>query len=189
MFFNNRPFRPFHPAHHFRSRRFVFGTGCFGNFGFPCSNFVGGGFFLGGPYYPYGYYPLFPEDYYPQQPAPQPVVVSTGNEADLTAEIQRLSDEIHDLREDQSRARTEERQPAPPGTAISAVTPSAATVFVFRDGRRISAQNYAIAGQTLWVLNEHVARKMSLAELDRTATQQANAASGVELHLPEPAPR
>jgi hypothetical protein len=64
--------------------------------------------------------------------------------------------------------------------------PAAATTFVFHDGRRIGAQNYAIAGQTLWIFNEHTARKISLVDLDVAATEKANGANGIEFHLPEP---
>jgi hypothetical protein len=70
---------------------------------------------------------------------------------------------------------------------MSAVSPAASTTFVFRDGRRVTAENYAIAGQTLWILNEHTAKKFAMSDLDQAATEQVNAANGVELHLPQPA--
>ncbi|HSM85653.1 MAG TPA: hypothetical protein VLT16_05855 [Candidatus Limnocylindrales bacterium] len=175
--------RHFHHFHHYN--RVAFFNQCFT---FPCFDNFGlfGGFGFGATYLPY--YPLFPEDYssYYQQPAPQPAVAtSTGYEAQLTAEVQRLSDEIQDLREDQER-RAQAPPPPPPGTSLSAVPPVPA-VFVFRDGRRISAQNYAITGQTLWILNEHTAKRYPVADLDRAATDQANAGAGIDLRLPSPA--
>jgi hypothetical protein len=50
----------------------------------------------------------------------------------------------------------------------------------------LTAENYAITGQTLWILNEHAAKKFALSDLDQAATEQVNSANGVELHLPQP---
>ena len=110
-----------------------------------------------------------------------------GASAQLSAEVQRLSDEVDDLRSEESRRYAEERAAAAnSGASLSAKQPAAATVFIFRDGRRISAQSYAIAGQTLWIVTEHTARKFQVADLDASATEKANAANGVEFHVPEP---
>jgi len=184
--FVNRPFgfRRFH-------NRFGFFDGCFGCFS---PFFFGGGLFLGSPFFPS--YPGFYGDYYGDgygdygPPAPQPVVVNTdnGNSVELAAEVQRLTDEVDDLRSEESRRYSQDRAAAAnSGASMSAREPAAATVFVFRDGHRISAQSYAIAGQTLWIFNEHAARKYQIADLDAAATEQVNAANGVEFHVPEPA--
>ncbi len=197
--FVNRPIGPrrvFNGSHShviFTTNPFAFNCGGF----FPCTNpfffsghFFGSPFFAGGFFpgafwpYSYSYIPGFSSDfYYPQQPQQQPVVVTsdTGNDVQLAVQMQRLTDEVERLREEQARAA---RPLAPPGTSMSAVTPAAATTFVFRDGRRITAQNYAIAGETLWIFSEHMAKKFSLADLDRAVTEQVNAANGVEIHLP-----
>ena len=95
-----------------------------------------------------------------------------------------LVDEVADLRDDQGYSHFTDRGPVPPGTSLSANSPAAATVFIFHDGNRISGQNYAITGQTLWIFNEHSARKFALADLDVAATEKANAANGVEFHAP-----
>jgi hypothetical protein len=102
-------------------------------------------------------------------------------------EVQRLADEIADLRGERAVERMANRPAPPPGTSMSVVNPAVSTTFVFKDGRRVTAQNYAISGQTLWILNEHTARKFSIADLDIAATEQLNAANGADLHLPEPA--
>ncbi|HXO37103.1 MAG TPA: hypothetical protein VN872_00615 [Candidatus Acidoferrum sp.] len=182
----NRPFgsRRFHRFH---DRGFFFDD-CFG-----CRSpfFFGSGLFLGSPFYP----SYFPGDYYGNyygygpQPQQQPVVVNTdnGSTVELAAEMQRLTDEVDDLRSEESRRYSQDRAAAAnSGASMSAREPAAATVFVFRDGHRISAQSYAIAGQTLWIFNEHAARKYQIADLDATATDQVNAANGVEFHVPEP---
>jgi hypothetical protein len=179
--FVNRPFgfRRFNHGH------FGFFDDCFG-----CRSpfFFGSGLFLGSPFYPY-----FPGEYYGDSygygPQPQqPVVVNTdnGNSVELAAEVQRLNDEVDDLRSEESRRYSQDRAAAAnSGASMSAKEPAAATVFVFRDGHRISAQSYAIAGQTLWIFNEHAARKYQIAELDAAATDQVNAANGVEFYVPE----
>ncbi|MBZ5504548.1 MAG: hypothetical protein LAO78_03575 [Acidobacteriia bacterium] len=167
----------------FGHRPFGFFDRCFGCFS---PFFFSGGFFLGSPYYPY--YPYYPGDYYGGYSAP-PVVVNTdnGNDVQLSADVQRLSDEVEDLRnEERQRRYAEDRAAAGSGASLSAKAPAVATVFVFRDGHRISAQSYAITGQTLWIFDEHAARKLQMADLDASATEQANAANGVEFRVPEP---
>ena len=208
FFFNNHGHGHFHSAffhNPFFFHNGFFGANCFGTFAFGnpfCGGFVGSTFLFGDPFfglgygygYPYGYpgygyYPGYssaPPDYYPQQSS----TTSDTNEMALTTEIQRLSDEIDDLRGDRNNNnRDQQNQDQPPAssvTTLSAVPPSALTIFVLRDGRRVTAQNYAISGQTLWILNEHSARKTPLSDIDRAATEKANAANGVEIRLPEP---
>jgi len=164
-------------------------------FTFPCNNgfFFGTGFGLGSPFgfgwgYPYSSYPYYPSDYYPQAAQAQPVVTDNGASTQLAVEMQRLSDEVQDLKED---LRNENRQanaaqPPLPAGCLSAQPPAASTTFVFRDGHHVVTQNYIITGQTLWIFNEHTAKKISLADLDRAATEQVNAANGVDVHIPEP---
>lgn len=182
FFGHPRSFFPFgcfgFPCRHgfFFGNRFFFGTG----FGF--------GFGLGFPFFPsYSYIPGFDAQYY-APPPPQPVVApeTNANDVQLAMQMQRLSDEVEYLREEQSRQATASRAA---GSSLSAQQPAAPATFVFRDGHRLSTQNYAIAGQTLWILTEHMARKFPLADLDLAATEKANAASGIDLHLPEAPPR
>ncbi len=173
------------PFRHFRQRPVVFFRGCFG---FPCRNrfFFGNSFVFGAPFAPYPYYPYYPAEYYPPEP-PLPAVAGSNNsnEVQLAVQVQRLSDEIEDLRSEQGRQANVGQQPASsPSAPLSAQPPAASTIFIFRDGRRISAQNYAVAGQTLWIFDEHRARRIPLADLDRAATEQVNAVSGIDLHLP-----
>lgn len=175
---NNR----FFFRHHFHNRFFFsFGSPFFG-FGSP---------FFASPFFGASYIPgFFPEDYYGGYPSygyqQPPEVASNDNSADveLAQQIQRLSDEVEDLRDEQATSQREAREPVPPGTSMSAVNPAVATTFVFRDGHRETAQNYAIAGGTLWILNEHAAKKVPLTEIDVSATEQVNAANGVDVRLP-----
>ncbi|HET9792277.1 MAG TPA: hypothetical protein VFR08_13330 [Candidatus Angelobacter sp.] len=193
-FFSGRDHR-FHSRffhHRFRFNNGFFGANCFGfgfGFGNPfCGSFISSGLLFVDPFFGLGYgygpgYSYPPPDYYPSQSATS----NDNNEVALTAEIQRLSDEIQDLRDERKRdQQTQERPPASSGATLSAVPPSANTIFVLRDGRRITAKNYAISGQTLWILNENTARKTPLSDVDRAATEKANAENGIEIHLPEP---
>ena len=180
--FHNHPFGFNHFHNHFG-----FVNGCFG---FGCSPFFfGGGLFLGAPFFPY--YPSFYGGYYGDNyayppPVQQPVVVNTdnGSNVELASQVQQLTDEVSDLRNEENRRYYDERARAGSGENLSAKEPAAATIFVFNDGHRISAKSYAIAGQTLWIFNEQSAHKYPLANLDASATEQANAANGVEFHLP-----
>jgi hypothetical protein len=104
-----------------------------------------------------------------------------NNDVGLAMAVQKLSDEVEDLRQDE-RQRS---QQGPRSSALSPSQPSESAVFIFRDGRKLSAQNYAIAGQTLWIFNEHASHKYAVSDLDRAATEQANAANGVEIRFPE----
>jgi len=45
-------------------------------------------------------------------------------------------------------------------------------------------KNYAIVGQTLWVLSGQRARKIPLTELDIPATKKVNDDRGVDFQLP-----
>lgn len=178
VFVNRRfGFRRFH-------NHFGFFNGCFG-----CSPFLfGGGLFLGAPFYSY---PGFYGDYYGDNygygpPAQQPVIVNSdnGNSAELAAQVQQLTDEVSDLRSEENRRYYEDRDRASSGATLSAKEPAVSTIFVFRDGHRVSAKSYAIAGQTLWIFSEQNARKYQVTDLDAAATEQANAANGVEFHVP-----
>jgi hypothetical protein len=186
--------RPFFPGHHnfvrfnhgfgFRHfhNHFGFFGGCFGCF----SPFFGAGFFWGPPFYPPYYGDYYP-DYYGAPPPAQPVVVNSdnGSSVALAAEVQQLTDEVGNLRDEENRRYYEDRaRAANSGASLTAKEPAVATVFVFRDGRRISAQSYAIAGQTLWIFDEHAAHRYQIADLDAASTEKANAANGVEFHVP-----
>jgi hypothetical protein len=154
----------------FRHHHHLFITsGCFGN-PFLCSGF----------YYPYSllsYPPLFwPEAQYARQPYPS--VQQMYDDTALRNQIDRLTDEVERLRQEQ------EARQAPPPTPRSAAEQPSPTVLVFRDGHLSEVQNYGIVGQTLWVFTEHHARKYPISDLDLPATKAANEQRGVEFSVP-----
>jgi len=95
-------------------------------------------------------------------------------EQDQQQEIDRLNDEVARLREDQQRERS--TQPH---------APSELTDLVFRDKHTEEVQNYAIVGQTVWILTADRARKIPISDLDLAATRKANEDRGVEFALPK----
>src|SRR5213592_1460202 len=98
----------------------------------------------GGPaYYPYPA-SVYSEPAY-AAPAASAPTVSQGD-VDLAYQIGRLSQEIEQLRQQQTIT-SYTQPPAPSQVAAEQRTP---TVLVFRDGRRMEIQNYAIVGQMLW---------------------------------------
>ena len=139
------------------------------------------GYGYGYPYgYPYDSYspyysaPTVAEPYYSE---PQPVYSQDATDqsnAELSYQIGELSRQIQDLRQQQAQA----AQPAP-------VTPTTPVVLIFKDGHRIEIQNYAIVGQTLWVLDQSNSTKLPLSDLDLNATQVENRSRGLRFSLPE----
>ena len=106
-----------------------------------------------------------------------------NNEAELTYQVQRLSEEVEQLRQEQALAATRQ-QPVPP-SSVYVPEPAPPIVLVFRDGRRQEIQNYAVVGQTLWVLDENKSTKIPLSELDLDAIQREN--RGRSVRIPPPA--
>jgi len=98
---------------------------------------------------------------------------------ELAYQVGRLSEEIQQLREQQTL-----RQPQQPQSQTQSA-PAVPTVLVFRDGHRVEIQNYAIIGQTLWVLDEKTSTKISISDLDLDATQKENRGRGLRFPLSE----
>ncbi len=124
--------------------------------------------------------PVYSEPAYVPPAASAPAV--NQREVDLAYQVGRLSGEIEQLRQQQNLSSS---LPPPPQTQAATERPRIPTVLVFRDGHRIEIQNYAIVRQTLWVVDEKAANKISIADLDLDATQNENRGRGVRFPLPE----
>jgi hypothetical protein len=94
---------------------------------------------------------------------------------ELGRKIDRLSDAIAELRNEQYRS----SQPA-----ANPRQEQPATVLVFKDHHTETVRDYAVIGHTLWALSEGQARKIPLANLDLSATQKTNEERGIFPHLP-----
>ena len=63
-------------------------------------------------------------------------------------------------------------------------SPGPPTTLVFKDGRLLEIENYAIVSQTLYDLTPGHPRKIALADLDLPATEKQNDERGVTFQLP-----
>jgi hypothetical protein len=106
---------------------------------------------------------------------------------DLQNQVQALSEEVERLRQEQQDQQQQpvvilpQPLPASPPTPVVPATP---TTLVFRNGRRTSIQNFAIVGQTLWILDDGTTSKIPLSDLNLPATQEENRNKGVRFPLP-----
>lgn len=132
--------------------------------------------------------PIWETPYYTAAPAyaapayVEPQVSQTDPQ--LIYEIERLRDEVERLRQQQQQPviTLPQASPVPPPQSVPEVPPTPATL-VFRDGRRMLIQNYAIVRDTVWVLDEKSATKIAVSELDLEATQRENNSKGVRFPL------
>lgn len=76
------------------------------------------------------------------------------------------------------------RKSAEDSTAPQQPDDSPATIFVFKDGHKITTQNYAIQGGTLYDFSNDHLTKVKLAEIDVDATKKANDELGITVRLP-----
>jgi len=134
------------------------------------------------PYSPYLYSsPVYSQPGYGAPAYAEPSV--SQNDVDLGYQIQQLQQQIDQLQ--QQQAAVVYAQPAPVAPPAPVEHPSIPTTLVFRDGRRMAVNNYAIVGQTLWILDQKGTTKIPLSSLDLNATQSENRAQGVRFTLPE----
>ncbi len=137
-------------------------------------------------YYPYGYYgwyadPLYDtgdQDAYAEEYRSVPYREDyRDNDRDnegLQRDVQALNGKIDRLQED-VEARNRPKAEQEPATAL-----------VFRDKHVEEVRNYAIAGGTLWVLNDHqTGKKIPLSDLDLVATAKMNDERGVDFQVPK----
>jgi len=130
-------------------------------------------------YYPWGYYGWDDDslayntdedqDAYAGASYPAP---SPENDSGLQRDVQALNGKIDRLQADveaRNRPKTEQEP---------------ATALVFRDQHIEEVRNYAIAGGTLWILNDKAAKKIPLAQLDLPATVKMNDDRGVDFQVP-----
>jgi hypothetical protein len=141
------------------------------------------------PYYPGAVAPpYYPQAYYPQPysvlaPYASNPISITDNSAQidlLTRQIQQLTDEVMQLQaqlasvQNEQTARASEMYTPPPEV------PATPVVLIFKNGNRIDAQGYAIAGQTLWILNPSGSQRVALSQLNVDATKRENLKRGMQ---------
>jgi hypothetical protein len=158
----------------FHSRGFHHCFGCRRSFGYPW--YAGYGY--AGYYDPYWWWDSSSSYDYDEERE-----LALANEMNaVSVEEQRLREQDdrererdQDLYARRSQAREDDRAAVDPATAL-----------VFRDQHVEEVRNYAIAGGTLWVLNDHQAgKKIPLAQLDLEATARMNDDRGVDFQVPK----
>lgn len=110
--------------------------------------------------------PRSPDYTQPREPEPRPHAESDGS---------RYGEHYLDSRD--------ARPPAPAPQPAPEPTEAAATLLVFRDGHHLEVSNYAIMGNTLFILTPE-RKKIPLADLDLQATAQQNDDRGVDFKVP-----
>lgn len=140
------------------------------------------------PYYYSGYFDPFYDDYwnpyysfgsYSYDPSE-----GSSSYTDLSNQIWNLDAQVEQLRDenDSLQAELDESRRPPQPTVGPAIAGSnePSTLLIFKDGHRLQVQNYAVVGQTLWILSPARADKVPLADLDLNQTIKINEARGVE---------
>jgi hypothetical protein len=152
---------------------------CFGcrRFGFP---WWYGGYGYSGYYDPFWWDSFYSDDYrFDEQQAREVALANEMNRLNLEEQRLRYREDALDRQRDED-AYVRRDQPREQASS----QPAPATVLVFRDQHRQEVQNYAISGQTLWVLTDQHAKKVPLTDLDLEATRKVNDDRGVEFELP-----
>jgi hypothetical protein len=116
------------------------------------------------------------------QSAEQPPSSIAYQEGDLPRQVERLTDEVERLRDEEASREQARQAVLQPRRSVE--DKEATTILVFRDGRRSEIQNFAIVGQALWVFTEQRARKILVSDLDVGATKEVNTGRGVDFRLP-----
>jgi hypothetical protein len=157
---------PFH-HHHFFNRRF--------GWGYPWAY----------AYYP-GWYWDYPPDYSDydrsenqDQQLQAYQAQQMDNQQQIEQRLEQLEERLDRLYEDRS-APQPQAQPQPQSKSDT----SRAAVLVYKDGHSLEVRNYAIVGQTIWILNEQQAKKVPFSALDLKATRKANEDRDVEFAVP-----
>jgi hypothetical protein len=118
---------------------------------------------------------------------PSPYIAVKQAKSITLNRVEELSYRLGRLTKEIERMRREGRQtPQPaPESAPSLETTVLPTILVFRDGRRMEIQDYAIADQTLWVFMERGSTRIPITDLDLEMTRDVNAERGVRFPLPK----
>lgn len=129
------------------------------------------------------YYDQYWNPYYSMGPYAYDPNSGTSTYTDLSNQLGNLSAQVEDLREENDALRSDleqSQQPPAPPPSSSSIASGPPTILAFNDGHQTEVQNYAIVGQTLWMLSAARATKVPLADLNLNQTIKLNEARGVE---------
>jgi hypothetical protein len=136
--------------------------------------------------------PYYVQPYYVQQPPYAGPVETETNDAgpiidDLQNDVLRLTEVVDRLQQELTEARNppvqmyvpepgvtrQKLDPSEPGSAARSYT------LVFRNGRRMEAQGYAIVGDVVWIVTPDDSIRVALSDLDLDATRESNLKDGL----------
>jgi len=182
-----RPYYPYRP-HPRGYVPYVYSYPYYGGYywGYPYSYYPYSGYGYGYPFPDYGYSSYdtgVAQEYAAQQQQLNAQV------SDLSAQVQQLQVQNQELQGALSQpaapiAPPPEQSPEPPAGASSPNAPAA--VLIYKDGHRVEVRNYAIVGETVWILSDQRAMKVPLSQLDLPATRKENEQRGVPFNVPSP---
>lgn len=135
------------------------------------------GYFFAPYYYPFLGYADSTYASYPDLPASTDEAAAQGAmmaQNDLSRQIQRLSDEVEQLRSSQHAGTSAPEQ------NIEQNPPEVPVTLVLRSGQRLEVQNYAVMGQTFWDFSRQPARRIPVSAIDLEASSKATEANGGE---------
>ena len=127
------------------------------------------------PYRPSTYYPAY-SDTAPVYAEMLQQLTESQRAVNLAYQIGRLTQQVNQLRQEQALKQSQE---IPRGDQEAVETPAIPTILIFRDGQRREIQNYAVVGQTLWILDETYATPIALSDLNIDAMRTENERRGV----------
>ncbi len=178
----HRPVRPYPTP----TRPVVVPFPAYGSYAFPYSSF---GYPYGNPLYFGSLYanPFFDNEYlfgaygYDYGLSPYSLQANPLVE-DLNIQVQQLQQEDDALRQQLQQHAATSQLPAQEQPSSKPAVPL--TVLVFRDGHQLEVGNYAIVGDTLWILTDQRATKVPLSDLNLERTIHANQERGIPFPVP-----
>jgi hypothetical protein len=111
--------------------------------------------------------------------APPPVDSTTQV---LANEIDKLTEQVQQLtaQRQAQAAQAPAFEPEGPAPQAQTVPPVPSTILVLRDGKKVETDNYAVMGATFWNFSAHPVQRIPIAQIDVSASRQANELRGIE---------
>jgi hypothetical protein len=133
------------------------------------------------PFYGYGYNDSYFDNGYGPGPDYGPDPQAVAQQA-LGDQVQHLTAEIEDLRDQQRQAAAPAPSPVPPAGQSPADTDTerneAPITVVLHSGQQLQVRNYAVTDGVFWDFSKRPAQKIPVSAIDIAASQKATAASG-----------
>lgn len=112
---------------------------------------------------------------------PPPSLVDSTTQV-LANEVDKLTQQVQQLTEERQAQASQPPafEPEGPAAQIQTVPPEPSTILVLRDGKKVETDNYAVMGTTFWNFSAHPVQRIPIAQIDVSASRQANELRGIE---------